>query len=253
MCVIALAHRAVARYALVVAANRDESHGRAASPAAWWPDRPGVLGGRDLEAGGTWLAVNRSGRFSAVTNLRAAALPSAGAPSRGLLVGTFVAGRARAAEFAADLEPDAARYAPFNLLCYDGAELCYTSNLAPTQRLEPGFHAFSNARAGTRWPKIDRAVEGLAAALEEADPAEALFALLRETAPAAAGFDARQTSLFQRDSAWGTRCSTVVLVDALGAARFIERRFDAAGQPAGESAYSWVMAGDGSARSPHDS
>ncbi len=241
MCIIALGNRASARYSFVVAANRDESHARAASPAAWWPDRPGTLAGRDLAARGTWLALSRNGRFAAVTNLRAAAPPPVRPPSRGLLVGTFVEGSTSAAEFAADLDRDAARYAPFNLLVYDGAELYYSSNRAPMQRLEAGIHAFSNAPAGARWPKIDRAIEGLEAALAEPDPAAALFVLLHETAPPTGAFDARQTSLFQRDPAWGTRCSTVVLVDERGGVRFIERRFDAAGRADGESAFEFQL------------
>ncbi|HEU0079343.1 MAG TPA: NRDE family protein, partial [Longimicrobiaceae bacterium] len=68
MCLILLAHDAHPRYRLVVAANRDEFYERPTAPAAWWPDAPGVLAGRDLRGGGTWLGITRGGRFAAVTN-----------------------------------------------------------------------------------------------------------------------------------------------------------------------------------------
>src|SRR5882762_8752930 len=89
MCLILLAWRAHAEYPLVVAANRDEFHARPSSAAGFWTDRPSVLAGRDLEAGGTWMGVARSGRFAAVTNYRGAHEPRA-AESRGALVKGFL-------------------------------------------------------------------------------------------------------------------------------------------------------------------
>ena len=68
MCLIYVAWRCHSRYHLVVAANRDEYHARPAAPAHWWDDTPGLLGGRDLTAGGTWLGVDSTGRFAALTN-----------------------------------------------------------------------------------------------------------------------------------------------------------------------------------------
>ena len=70
MCLIVVALGATPRYPLIVAANRDEQHARPTASAAWWTAPPGVFGGRDLLAGGTWLAVDRRGRFAAVTNVR---------------------------------------------------------------------------------------------------------------------------------------------------------------------------------------
>ncbi|HEX5419221.1 MAG TPA: NRDE family protein [Gammaproteobacteria bacterium] len=238
MCVIALAYRASARYPLIACANRDENHLRPTANAGWWLDEPDVLGGRDLEAGGSWLAVDRRGRLAAVTNVHVAGRPPGpGARSRGLLVSGFVGGPARAGEFVAALEPTAADYGPFNLVLYDGDQLYYAGNRAPSQRLPAGVHAFSNALPGAGWPKIVRAREGLSAVLEEPDPAEALFALLAEAAPPPSGFDARQAALFQHDPDWGTRCSTLVLVEAAGRLRFIERRFNPEGVWSGEDSY----------------
>ncbi|MGB7542887.1 MAG: NRDE family protein, partial [Burkholderiales bacterium] len=67
MCLILLAWRAHPEYRLIVAANRDEYFGRPAAPAGFWDDRPGILAGRDLEAGGTWLGITVQSRFAALT------------------------------------------------------------------------------------------------------------------------------------------------------------------------------------------
>src|SRR5262245_51229901 len=98
MCLIVVGLDAAARYPFVVAANRDEQHARPTQSAAWWPQR--VLGGRDLAAGGTWLAVDARGRFAAVTNIRDAQRP-VGLRSRGSLVAEFLLGREPAASYAA--------------------------------------------------------------------------------------------------------------------------------------------------------
>lgn len=243
MCIIALAHRASARHPLIVAANRDEDHRRATLAAAWWPDAPDVLGGRDAEAGGTWLAIGRGMRFAAVTNLRDPP-PSAALPprrSRGLLVNAFVTSSASANGFCASLAADAAEYGPFNLLLLDGESLCYSSNRAAPRVLEPGIHALSNAGPDVEWPKVTRAREGLRAALGEKDPTDALFSLLAERHPARDGFDQRQVSLFQQDPGWGTRSSTVIVADSDGRVRFTERSFDAGGASTGEISFEFEV------------
>src|ERR1700757_5206732 len=115
MCRIVLAWRAHPRFALIVAANRDEFHARKAAAAAFWQDQPEILAGRDLQAMGTWMGVSRKGRFAAVTNYRGAREPSA-AESRGALVSAFLAGAATAAAYLADVAARGASYSGFNLL-----------------------------------------------------------------------------------------------------------------------------------------
>jgi hypothetical protein len=92
MCLIAIAHRAHARFPLVIAANRDEDYDRPTYDAHFWTDAPDVLGGRDALANGSWLAIARNGRFAAVTNLRGAERKTR---SRGALVADFVIGDTR--------------------------------------------------------------------------------------------------------------------------------------------------------------
>jgi uncharacterized protein with NRDE domain len=240
MCLIALGLEASREYSFVLAANRDERHARPTAAAEWWPDRPSILGGRDLVAGGSWLAVDRRARVAAVTNFfEAGAAP--GSESRGQLVTRFLHEGTKAHEFSARLEPALERYGGFNLLLFDGRRLHYTSNRAAARELGAGIHAFGNADPGADWPKIRRARAGLAEGLASGAPAETLFDLLAERSPGTAGTDAHRRSLFIRGNEFGTRCSTVLLVRRDGTAMFVERRFDRAGDADGESRYEFEV------------
>ncbi|HEX2094035.1 MAG TPA: NRDE family protein, partial [Longimicrobiaceae bacterium] len=115
MCLILLAHRVHPEYPLVVAANRDEFYERPTAPAGWWEEAPEVLAGRDLRGGGTWMGITRGGRFAAVTNYRDRVPASAGAPSRGHLVGAFLRGGEPPDTYLRALRPGAAEFAGFNL------------------------------------------------------------------------------------------------------------------------------------------
>lgn len=232
MCLVVIAAFATPQWPFVLAANRDERHARATAPAAWWPDRPSVLGGRDLEAGGTWLAVDRRGRAAAVTNLRGIQ-PPASARSRGGLVAEFLAGKSLAEEYASAAAQDGARFGAFNLLVFDGRDLYYTSNRAPTAPLRPGVHAYSNTPHGTEWPKVVRARARATELLSTEDPLDGLFALLAERQPVPSA-DRYRDELFVVGQDYGTRCSTVLLVGADGQALFRERSFDANARLVGE-------------------
>jgi uncharacterized protein with NRDE domain len=241
MCLVAVALGAAPRHPLLVAANRDERHARATDRARWWHDLPGIFAGRDLEAGGTWLGIDRRGRLAAVTNVRDGP-PKPGPRSRGALPTDFLAGGASAAEYARRVAADGADYAPFNLLLYDGRELRYASNRAAPLALGVGLHAFSNAPHGTEWPKTASARAGLERLLDAEDPLEPLFALLADRGDEAAPPEHRYMSAhFIAGPVYGTRCSTVIALDASGALSFAERSFDATGQLVGESRATFVL------------
>jgi len=90
MCLVVVAFDTHPEFPLVVAGNRDEFHARPTQDADWWPDDTNIVGGRDLLAGGTWLAVHRNGRFATVTNYRDAEPKSGKLRSRGHLVTEFL-------------------------------------------------------------------------------------------------------------------------------------------------------------------
>jgi uncharacterized protein with NRDE domain len=157
MCLALIAFAAHPRYRLVVAANRDEFHARPTAAAAWWDE--GILAGRDLKAGGTWLGVDRRGRFALITNVRDPARHDPGAPSRGALVPRLLASSALAVSLPA-LVRDAAGYNGFNLIAGGGTSLYWGSNRAAAPAaLDPGIYGVSNHLLDTPWPKVERTKE----------------------------------------------------------------------------------------------
>lgn len=246
MCLLVVAWRSHPRYRLVVAGNRDEFHERPTAPLGWWSDAPDVLAGRDLRAGGTWLGLARSGRFGLVTNFRDANGASPDAPSRGQLVPGFLCGERSAAAFLRTLQPAAGTYAGFNLLLGDARELHYCCSVGEQhpRELQPGIYGLSNHRLDEPWPKLVRTRERFVAALAQPEPTPAdLFDLLADLTPAAHGTpagtgltEALERALsapFVRHERYGTRCSTVVLVEHGGRTSVYERRFDPAGVQTG--------------------
>ncbi|WP_309623668.1 NRDE family protein [Novosphingobium sp.] len=232
MCVAAIAWAAHPRWRLVAAGNRDEFHGRPAAPLAHWADGR-VIAGRDLEAGGTWLGVSE-GRFGLVTNLRTPGYPKAELASRGALVTDWLHGNAPAPEPAMN---------PFNLWLADGQTLRVLTNQPAWEALtlEPGIHGLSNGAHRDRWFKTARLEAALGAWLDSTDGDDALFAALRDEAPETADPEDAFSSVFIQNPRYGTRCSTVVLVDAAGQGRIVERSFDPDGAVTGEVtlAFDW--------------
>ena len=161
MCLIVLRFDPDAEHPLLVVANRDEFHHRATAALAWWPDAP-ILGGRDLQAGGTWLAVDGSGRFGALTNLRGT-VPPKDAPSRGELIPRFLKSGLSPESFLQELRQEAHRFAGFNLLLGSASGIWLYCNAEPgtIRELPPGTHALSNGRFGTSWPKVEGASRAL--------------------------------------------------------------------------------------------
>jgi uncharacterized protein with NRDE domain len=250
MCLLVLAWKAHPRYRLILAGNRDEFHDRPTAPLGWWQDDPRILAGRDLRAGGTWLGVARSGRFGIVTNFRDLQAPVEGAPSRGLLVPRFLTGATSPKEFLDDLRGAAPRYSGFNLLVGGSRALYYYSNRgdANPKVLPAGIHAISNHLLDTPWPKVRRTRELFAPLLKQPDvTAEDLFAMLanRETAPdnelpdtgLPTDWERLVSAPFIVHERYGTRCSSVLLVERTGRTILQERRFDAAGVQTGTSRF----------------
>ena len=210
MCLIVLAWQKLADYPLVVAANRDEFHGRPAAPAAFWPDKPAILAGRDLEAKGTWMGVARGGRFAAVTNYRGATEPRA-AESRGALVARFLEGNEKPEAYLKSIKP--AQYSGFNLLVADKELWSMSNRDGPPRRLEAGLYGLGNTLLDAA--EVDRPKERFAATRGPA--VEPLFTLLAESKIV--------------NERYGTRCSTV-LIRGKNRIRYAERSFspDGAGQ-----------------------
>ena len=246
MCLILFAWQTHPRYSLVVAANRDEFHDRPTTAAGFWEETPGILAGRDLQAGGTWLGVNCNGRFAAISNYREPLFKASKLEySRGHLVRDFLLGNVAPASYAEQLQTRATHYRGFNLLLGNPDAMSYVSNR--TERpisVAPGSHGLSNHLLDTDWPKVHDGRNRLDAVLkdEHIDP-EALLELLadksttsrtRLTTEELQSEPEKMTKMIFIDSPiYGTRSSTVLLLDRDGEMTFVERQFDASGKPTG--------------------
>lgn len=240
MCLILFAIGVHPEHPLILAANRDEFHARPTAPAAFWSDHPQVLGGRDLQAGGTWMGVSRGGRFAAVTNFSEPPPEPLPPRSRGDLVADYLTGSTPAAEYLQALAGVLDEFRGFNLILGDAHELWYLSNRAGTDtahRLAPGTYGLSNHLLDTAWPRVNRGKSALAdfERAEQTPSVASLLALLGDESeprdeeleslhPDQDGPGAR-APCFIRGDAYGTRASTVLLMDRGGQVRFTEQRF----------------------------
>ncbi len=249
MCLVALGVGKHPDYPLVLAANRDEFHARPTQAAHWWSDKPDIVGGRDLQAGGTWLALHKSGRFATVTNYRDAQPTLPKHRSRGHLVTEFLDSDLPPQAYIATIDERA--YAGFNLIVGTVDDIAYLSNREEGAReLEPGVYGLSNALLDGPWHKVERSKQRLATLLDEDSVNEtSLLRLMddRGKAPVAeveAGrFDFAIahaiTAPFIVMPDYGTRCTTVVMADNNGNWHFTERRFDPDGARQGESRFTF--------------
>lgn len=248
MCLVVLAWRAHPRYPLVLAGNRDEFHARDSAPADWWADADHVFGGRDLVAGGSWLAVSRNGRFAVVLNDPRRPASAAHDASRGHLVRDFVAGTRPGGRFLDAVAVDEHRYAGFCLLVGTPVQVRGLRAAVPGEpqrwTFRPGVHAFSNAPPDDPWPKALHLQEAVAQLAGNGTLAEeSLLTLLERREPVADGPEesrSRRTP-FVLGEHYGTRSATVVLIDTDGRCLFYERRYDPAGRPVGESRVEFAL------------
>jgi len=258
MCLLVIAWRAHPRYQLIVAANRDEFHERPAAPMAKWPAPTDILAGRDLRANGTWLGVDRQRRFGVVTNFRDMQRPRPEAPSRGTLIPRYLESQQDAGSYLQALEPSAATYSGFNLLLADHESLWYGCNRSDVfaRPLAPGLYGLSNQFLDTPWPKLRTVRQRFEGWLQtQSDPAtgaEALFAILNDRRTVGSVTELPQTGLseewerilsspFVLNPDYGTRCSTVLLLEPSGQLFVAERRFDPRGVYIGQN--QWELNG----------
>ncbi|WP_303784893.1 NRDE family protein [Azovibrio restrictus] len=252
MCLILIAWQVHADYPLVLAANRDEWYDRPSLPLAVWDDAPNILGGRDLQAGGSWLACHRDGRFAAVTNVRQGT-PEKAPRSRGDLVRNYLNKNTQPIEFAESVQQD--QYGGFNLLLGNGEELVYLSNreAGPALRLPPGIYGLSNHRLDSPWPKLVKAREHFGRALTRLPDEEALFRVLADREQAddrdlpdtgvPLATERMLSSIFVVSDTYGTRCSTLLCRNRGGQLWMTERRFGPGGQPLGGTQLSTMSTG----------
>jgi uncharacterized protein with NRDE domain len=238
MCLLLMAIESHPRYRAIFAANRDEFYNRPTAQAAFWEDVPQVLAGRDLLAGGTWMGMTRGGRFAAVTNYRDPSTHRPDALSRGHLVSDYLRGEEAPLGYIKRLAERGHQYNGFNLVLGDRETFFWCSNRAPGERgLGPGVYGLSNHLLDTPWPKTEKGKAGLKGLIDgkvEPDP-EGLFSLLSDRREAdeealpdtgvGPPLERVLSPIFITSPGYGTRSSTVLLVDRENRVTFLERTF----------------------------
>ncbi len=236
MCLIFLSFNHHKKYRLIVAANRDEFYKRQTAPAHFWDDFPHILGGRDLEAGGTWMGITRQGKIAMVTNYRDLRNLKPVAPSRGLLVADYLVNGNQPLAFVQQVNNRAADYNGFNLIAGYTHQLVYYSNYRPgPQVLHPGIYGLSNHLLNTPWPKVERGKKIFEEILSTSFNHTDLLEFLRneERAPddqlpdTGIGLERERalSSMFIRTPDYGSRCSTIITVDYEDRVVFTERTY----------------------------
>lgn len=254
MCLIVFATDCHPDYRLILGANRDEFRDRPTDPAGFWSEAPNILAGRDKRAGGTWLGVTTAGKLAAITNYRDPRRQVVDPPSRGKLVANFLNDPMVTPEtYQEILGRDGELYDGFNLLYGTGDELHYFTNRGGSSGpVTPGIHGLSNHLLDTRWPKVTSARSRLEAIVQhkDVDP-EQIFAALSDPAPFAYDLlpdtgvgperERLLSPIFIEGEEYGTRSTTVILLDRGGRVTFIERVFDRFHMPSSTQRYSFLI------------
>lgn len=246
MCLAFIALDQHPEYPLIIASNRDEFYARPSEAMHWWQPE-NLLAGKDQQAGGTWLALNKQANFAMVTNYREQ--PTVvGETSRGSLAIDFLSSQQTAEHFIATLKPE--RYSGFNLVLGNLVEkkLFHFSNRKPVlTAIEPGYHGLSNALLNTPWPKVESGKAMMKTLCQQrfnqtdwfnllADRQLAVESLLPST-----GLDIDTermlSSRFIQSDDYGTRCSTVITVDHKGVIQITERNFNSKGQKKSQNSF----------------
>ncbi len=240
MCLIAFAWQTHPRYPLILVANRDEFYERPTAGAHFWDDNPDILGGRDLQAGGTWLGVRRDGRWSAVTNYREAK-PENAPRSRGALTTGCLQHTGSLVDYGNSVLSEGSNYSPFNLLLGDDQSLIYCSNrTGRLQTLDAGIYTLSNHLLDTPWPKASHAREALRTLTRDREPdASMLLQALQRDTPyedellpdTGVGIELERllSPPFIRSGHYGTRSTTVLMKDRNGQCHFLEQSYQRGG------------------------
>lgn len=246
MCLIIFSYKMHPKYPLVLAANRDEYYERPTASAAFWDDEPYLLAGRDLREGGTWLGVTKKGRIAALTNYRNPPHLKEGAPSRGLLVSNYLRSQEEPLAYLLKLTAEADQYNGFSMIVGDAKRLYYASNWGCTIELMPGLYGLSNRLLDTPWPKVQKgkaALDAILSRTNDPDPDD-IFQFLsdRTVSPDTdlpdtgvnRDWERILSAIFINSPGYGTRSSTVIMVDKHNNMTFIEKSF------AGENSECWL-------------
>ena len=254
MCILFIAVNQHPDYPLIVAANRDEFFERPTSESSFWSEHPHILAGKDLRAGGTWMGINQQGKLSALTNIRDPQRIASDAISRGELVSDYLQHSPSSEGYLAQISANAEKYNGFNLLFGDWNDLyVFNNHTLQSDKLTTGVYGLSNASLNTPWPKTLQGVTQLTEYCQDSQSLESeqLFALLKnqtkakdDTLPQTGvpiEWERKLSSIFIQSPEYGTRSSTLLLVDNQQQVSWQERTFNNEAQCIAENSYHFAI------------
>lgn len=249
MCFVVFSFKEHSKYKLIFCANRDEFYNRKTEKVRYWGNDENILAGKDLEGGGTWLGITKTGRFAALTNFREGGRKNPEKTSRGLIVREYLESDGSPLKYVKYLEEKKEDFEGFNLLFGNKDELYYFSNrsngLLP---VTGGMYGLSNATLETPWPKIRRGKKLFSDILSESNiTPEKLFDLLRDDKKpdtkelpdtgVPKEFEKELSPIFVNMPGYGTRSSNVIFIDYNDNVEFYEKIFDSSGDEVNHSYY----------------
>ncbi len=253
MCILNISYKTHPNYKMIIAANRDEFYSRPTAKASFWEDHPALLAGKDLHAGGTWLGITKTGKFSAITNYRSSAEYKKDAPSRGKLVIDFLAGTADPKDYAANLIKNGHLYNGFNLLFSDQSELYYFSNhTRESAMLSPGIYGLSNHLLDAPWPKVEKSKQSFTKAIMHKNISDSdLFEILLDTSKppdeelpdTGVGLELERvlSSVFVATPIYGTVSSTLIFISNKDEVRFIEKSLNSSSKEWTTTEFNFIL------------
>jgi uncharacterized protein with NRDE domain len=223
MCTLAIYFQVFPDYPVVIAANRDEFLSRPALPPTTLLEHPHVVGGKDLQASGTWLGINEYGLIAGLLNRRRADYgdPDPKLRSRGLLCLDALRHRTAAEAAAFVRSQRGTDYNAFNLLVAsrDATFVAYNRGGAlELVNLEPGMHLLTNLDVNDfECPRISRAYERFAPLCTSAEFArdpighrEELARLLADHSTQLDSRSGRPNALCLHMGGYGTRSASMI-------------------------------------------
>lgn len=237
MCLILFSWDNHPKYKLILAANRDEFYKRPTDGLHQWENDPGLLAGKDLTGGGTWMGIHRDNKFTAITNHRNPNRVLQNAPSRGDLTLDFLKGKESESDYFQGKKDSLDDFNGFNLLVGSFNQLGYFNNVDNQYReLGAGIYGLSNAVLDTPWPKLSNAKNSFSELVknEQLDPNE--FFDMLQNKQLASDEELPQTGVsYEWEKAvsaicidtpdYGTCCSTFITVTHEGEGEIMEKSY----------------------------
>ncbi|MGP6140612.1 NRDE family protein [Jeotgalibaca sp. A127] len=239
MCLITFRYGQHKRYKLILAANRDESYNRPTVGADYWPEYPSLLAGKDLEANGTWFGITKQGKVAAITNCHGEEFtePEKNKQSRGQILIDYLSKNQDPVKFIKQLIATKDDYQPFNVLL-GSVDILYHYNSKDNHytKLDAGTHSLSNATLNTPWPKVNNTRQQLDIIIQtDHDYIQDLFTMMMDQTPAPDSelpeaplpleIRRKASANFIKTEHFGTKSTTLLLVDWHNNVTYIERNY----------------------------